>query len=221
VPDGHQLAIFDYGLGMTADDMADANRRLNEVGSFDRESNRMLGFQVVARLAARHDIKVMLTTTPGGTGVTAIIRLPKSVLESAGADAPDTQVADMPTASALLTRPLPVVAPVAVAPVTLESIEHARPTEMTDDALWASMHSASANDDPIDVAVAVAPATAVPVGEDAPTSGLPKRVRGAQLPDLGSASLDPTPTREADEVRNSLASLQRGLDLGRQHGTDD
>ena len=88
VPDGHQLAIFDYGLGMSADDLADANRRLNEVGSFDRESNRMLGFQVVARLAARHDVKVMLTTTPGGTGVTAIIRLPKSVLESPEARPP-------------------------------------------------------------------------------------------------------------------------------------
>ena len=81
VPDGHQLAIFDYGLGMTAEELADANRRLNQVSSFDRETNKMLGFQVVARLAARHDIKVMLTTTPGGSGVTAIVRLPNSILE--------------------------------------------------------------------------------------------------------------------------------------------
>lgn len=31
VPDGHQLAIFDYGLGMPADELAEANRRLNQV----------------------------------------------------------------------------------------------------------------------------------------------------------------------------------------------
>ena len=88
VPDGHQLAIFDYGLGMAAEDLADANRRLNQVSSFDRESNKMLGFQVVARLAARHQVKVMLTTTPGGTGVTAIVRLPKSILEAVGTHKP-------------------------------------------------------------------------------------------------------------------------------------
>ena len=89
---------------------------------------------------------------------------------------------------------------------------------MSDDDLWASMHSASANDEPV---TAVTPVTVAPTAEDPASSGLTKRVRGAQLPDLGSASLDPTPTREAEEVRNTLASLQRGLDLGRQHGTDD
>jgi signal transduction histidine kinase len=96
VPDGHQLAIFDYGLGMTADELADANRRLNQVSSFDRESNKMLGFQVVARLAARHDIKVMLTTTPGGSGVTAIVRLPKAILEVVAAPGNAAPVVDVP-----------------------------------------------------------------------------------------------------------------------------
>jgi hypothetical protein len=210
---------------MSADDLADANRRLNEVGSFDRESNRMLGFQVVARLAARHDVKVMLTTTPGGTGVTAIIRLPKSVLESPEAPTPEVPVADLPAASALLTQPLPVVAHMTVEPVTLESIDHARPTEMSDDDLWASMQSASAHDAPVvapTVSAEVAETAAVAdMAESVTFSGLPKRVRGAQMPDLGTTSMDPTPTREAEEVRTTLASLQRGLDLGRQHGDND
>ena len=52
-------------------------------------------------------------------------------------------------------------------------------------------------------------------------SGLTKRVRGAQLPDLGVAAADPHAARPADEVRSTLASLQRGLDLGRQRGNDD
>jgi hypothetical protein len=211
VPDGHQLAIFDYGLGMSTEDLADANRRLNEVASFDRESNRMLGFQVVSRLAARHDIKVMLTTTPGGTGVTAIVRLPKSVLEVAESTDPETPVGDLPMASALLTQPLPVVKSMAVEPVTLESIEHSRPSEMSDDELWASMHVAAAHDEPV----------VSPLASEPAASGLTKRVRGAQLPDLGSTTLDPPPARAADDVRTTLTSLQRGLDLGRQHGTED
>ena len=85
---------------MTPDGLADANRRLNQVSSFDRESNKMLGFQVVARLAARHDIKVMLTTTPGGTGVTAIVRLPRSILEHGGARYAGSPIVDVPAATA-------------------------------------------------------------------------------------------------------------------------
>ncbi|MEQ1703180.1 MAG: HAMP domain-containing protein, partial [Ilumatobacteraceae bacterium] len=109
VPDGHQLAIFDYGLGMTADELADANRRLNQVSSFDRESNKMLGFQVVARLAARHDIKVMLTTTPGGSGVTAIVRLPKSILEVVAAPGnAGNPLVDVPSMGERLSSPLTV-----------------------------------------------------------------------------------------------------------------
>ena len=257
VPDGHQLAIFDYGLGMSADDLADANRRLNQVSAFDRESNKMLGFQVVARLAARHEIKVMLTTTPGGTGVTAIVRLPKSILEVVGAAAA-TPVADIPAAAERLTAPLtpaPVAAPVAV-------LAEPKPTEMSDEALWASMHQAEENSRapespslaglaPLPTSLSPVSSPAVeppaPVAPAAPSiasmakpgadpllpaapaeaepsttqSGLTKRVRGAQLPDLGVAAADPHAARPADEVRSTLASLQRGLDLGRQRGNDD
>lgn len=200
VPDGHQLAIFDYGLGMSPEDLDAANQQLNQVSSFDRQSSRMLGFQVVARLAARHDIKVMLTTTPGGTGVTAIVRLPKSVLDTPGAAQADTPLADLPEASARLTMPLPIV-PVSVEPLTLESIDQV---------------VSAAPPAPVAVMSDLAP----PVPETTTPAGLPKRVRGAQLPDVGAAQLDPPPVRAADEVRSSLTSLQRGIELGRQHGDD-
>src|SRR5262249_34381421 len=53
-------------------------------------------------------------------------------------------------------------------------------------------------------------------------AGLTKRVRGAQLPDLGVNSIDEplTVERPPEQVRSSLSSLQRGLDLGRQATTD-
>lgn len=213
VPDGHQLAIFDYGLGMTAAELAEANRRLNQVSSFDRESNKMLGFQVVARLAARHDVKVMLTTTPGGTGVTAIVRLPKAILEVVAAPGgTSSPVVDVSAMVQRLSEPLPVAAAVAVS----AAVEQ-KPTEMTDEALWEAVNAPSPT--------ALAGATASPTGlaslEPLTTqSGLTKRVRGAQLPELGSAPIEDATPRPADEVRSTLASLQRGVDLGRQRHSD-
>jgi hypothetical protein len=47
---------------------------------------------------------------------------------------------------------------------------------------------------------------------------LPKRVRGAQMPDVGESVVEEAPVRGADDVRSTLTSLQRGIDLGRQHG---
>ncbi|MCY7298950.1 MAG: ATP-binding protein, partial [Ilumatobacteraceae bacterium] len=218
VPDGHQLAIFDYGLGMTTEELADANRRLNQVSSFDRESNKMLGFQVVARLAARHDIKVMLTTTPGGSGVTAIVRLPKSILEVVGA--PGSTVApvvDVPAMAQRLSEPLPLTVSASAAPVMEQ-----KPTQMTDEALWEAMKSPEPRTVSAAAAPAAAPAPAMTLPAFDPLitqSGLTKRVRGAQMPELGSSQIEDTPPRPADEVRSTLASLQRGVDLGRQrHG---
>ena len=218
VPDGHQLAIFDYGLGMTTEELADANRRLNQVSSFDRESNKMLGFQVVARLAARHDIKVMLTTTPGGSGVTAIVRLPKSILEVVGA--PGSTVApvvDVPAMAQRLSEPLPLTVSASTAPVMEQ-----KPTQMTDEALWEAMKSPEPRTLSAAAAPAAGPAPAMTLPAFDPLttqSGLTKRVRGAQMPELGSSQIEDTPPRPADEVRSTLASLQRGVDLGRQrHG---
>ena len=227
VPDGHQLAIFDYGLGMTADELADANRRLNQVSSFDRESNKMLGFQVVARLAARHEIKVMLTTTPGGSGVTAIVRLPKAILEVVGAPGTSAPVVDVPAMAQVLSEPLPLTVSVAAAPMMMEQA----PSDMSDEALWEAMKAPAAAVAPVALApdgvtTGVVPAIE-PLGTPSLTtqslttqSGLTKRVRGAQMPELGSTQTEDTPARPAEEVRNTLASLQRGVELGRQQRGD-
>lgn len=88
--DGHQLAVYDFGIGMTADELADANRRLALGAAPAEQAGRQLGFQVVARLAARHGIHVSLAATPGGSGVTAVVRLPGSVVDCS------TAVSDLP-----------------------------------------------------------------------------------------------------------------------------
>ena len=234
VPDGHQLAIFDYGLGMTVDDMVGANERLNQVSAFDRQSHKMLGFQVVARLAARHDIKVMLTTTPGGTGVTAIVRLPKSVLEQS--PTPHTaRPVDLPAATARLTEPLPIVTPVAVAPVSLDGLVPSGVSALQShdraDPLW---HAVAPSGSPVAVAhgpealaelspfASLKPlATASRFAHESAPSGLTKRVRGAQMPDPGAEATESSVPRGADDVRTTLTNLQNGLDLGRRHSADE
>jgi len=213
VPDGHQLAIFDYGLGMSAEDLADANRRLNQVSSFDRESNKMLGFQVVSRLAARHQVKVMLTTTPGGTGVTAIVRLPKSILETVGAPGVAADNVD-PTLSRL-SAPLTVNA--GPPPISQPPRVHV-PEDMSEETLWAAMLP-DANGSAQAATGLQAPTQTMerlPISID----GLTKRVPGAQLPNLGTAQVETMPTRPADEVRSTLTSLQRGVELGRHPHVD-
>ena len=215
VPDGHQLAIFDYGLGMTPEDLAEANRRLNQVSSFDRESNKMLGFQVVARLAARHQVKVMLTTTPGGTGVTAIVRLPKSILEVVGAPVISTgPPVEVPAVAQRLTEPLTVNA--GPAPIALPPQVHV-PSEMTDEALWAAMSPESASIAPVGNGVVLPVDAQLPAHTASASDGLAKRVPGAQLPELGRPQNELLPTRAPDEVRTTLTSLQRGIELGRHH----
>ena len=214
VPDGHQLAIFDYGLGMAPADLADANRRLNQVSSFDRESNKMLGFQVVARLAARHQVKVMLTSTPGGTGVTAIVRLPKSILEAVGAPMAAVPAVEVPAVAQRLTEPLTVN--VGPAPISLPPQVHV-PLDMTDEALWAAMSPDSASMEHATNGAVPPMAGQVPGHSSVAIDGLSKRVPGAQLPDLGRPQTESMPVRAADDVRSTLTSLQRGVELGRHH----
>jgi len=211
VPDGHQLAIFDYGLGMSAEDLAEANRRLNQVSSFDRETNKMLGFQVVARLAARHQVNVMLTTTPGGTGVTAIVRLPKSILETVGAPGMPVPSVDVSADAQRLDEPINVHA--GPAPISKPPQVHV-PTDMTDEALWAAMSSAAASNVHGQETSSRMSPTLTPI------DALSKRVPGAQLPDLGIPQLETLPVRGADEVRSTLTSLQRGVELGRHQWAD-
>jgi hypothetical protein len=61
------------------------------------------------------------------------------------------------------------------------------------------------------------PAEPAPAVVPDASAGLTKRVRGAQLPDLGSVAVDNGEwERPAEQVRSALASWQRGTDLGRQ-----
>jgi signal transduction histidine kinase len=72
---GVLLDISDQGVGMGAEEMAHANWRLDNPPVVDVAVSRRMGLFVVARLAARHGIRVRLRTAPTG-GLTALVWLP-------------------------------------------------------------------------------------------------------------------------------------------------
>jgi len=85
---GVLVEVTDQGVGMNPEMMAQANWRLENPPPIDAAVSRNMGLFVVARLAARHGVKVRLQPAATG-GVTALVWLPDAivVLPEAGAAA--------------------------------------------------------------------------------------------------------------------------------------
>ena len=79
VAGGYLLAVVDHGVGMPADQLAEANARLRGEQDFIVASTRYLGHYVVGRLAGRLGIDVELNTSPV-SGIVARLLLPASIL---------------------------------------------------------------------------------------------------------------------------------------------
>jgi signal transduction histidine kinase len=71
--------IEDRGLGLSPSELADINSRLASPPEFDLANSEQLGLFVVARLAARHGIRVALRPSVYG-GTTAIVVAPFGVI---------------------------------------------------------------------------------------------------------------------------------------------
>jgi len=76
---GLLLEITDQGVGMAEDEMAHANWRLDNPPTVDVAVSRRMGLFVVARLAARHGIRVRLRPAETG-GLVALIWLPDEAI---------------------------------------------------------------------------------------------------------------------------------------------
>lgn len=88
---GVLLRVADAGLGMTDSDRRMANMRLQAGGEVTPDNARHMGLFVVGRLASRHGIRVGLrgpASGESGTGTTAEVYLPLSVLVEGAAPKP-------------------------------------------------------------------------------------------------------------------------------------
>jgi len=83
---GALVDVTDRGIGMAARDMAYANWQLENPSTADINVPRWMGLFVVARLAARHGVRVRLHAAEFG-GLTALVWLPDEILTHRGATA--------------------------------------------------------------------------------------------------------------------------------------
>ncbi|WP_460305750.1 sensor histidine kinase [Actinocorallia aurea] len=86
---GFAIEIEDRGIGVDDAHLAQLNAKLADLPEFDLSESNQLGLFVVARLAARHGIKVTLSASTYG-GVIAVVILPKDLVAESEdqADAP-------------------------------------------------------------------------------------------------------------------------------------
>ena len=96
---GVLLDITDQGVGMGAEEMAHANWRLDNPPVVDVAVSRRMGLFVVARLAARHGIRVRLRPASMG-GLTALVWLPDEVVSHDAATSPGLRRFEVPPAAA-------------------------------------------------------------------------------------------------------------------------
>ncbi|WP_051941120.1 sensor histidine kinase [Phaeacidiphilus oryzae] len=80
---GYALEVEDRGLGMGADALAAANRRIAESRQGDFFDGDRLGLYVVSRLAQRNGLDVALRRSPYG-GITAVVLIPAGLLAAGG-----------------------------------------------------------------------------------------------------------------------------------------
>jgi signal transduction histidine kinase len=72
---GALVSVTDTGIGMTEEELAEANRRLAEPPVVDVSVSRRMGLFVVGRLALRHGVRVQLRRG-GSSGLVAMVMLP-------------------------------------------------------------------------------------------------------------------------------------------------
>ncbi len=109
---GALVDITDQGIGMTAKEMAYANQQLDNPPAADTDVPRWMGLLVVARLAARHGIRVRLNQADLG-GLTALVWLPDEILTQYAVPAEPGYAAPAPPGPVALA---PAYAPPSAAP---------------------------------------------------------------------------------------------------------
>ncbi|WP_447003110.1 nitrate- and nitrite sensing domain-containing protein [Saccharothrix isguenensis] len=105
---GVLVDVVDQGVGMSEEDLAQANRRIALAASEDSGElpvSRQLGLYVVGRLGGRHGIEVMLREQ--GDGLRAVVGLPAELVRATGplSGRPVPAQAAAPVAAALSNSP--------------------------------------------------------------------------------------------------------------------
>ncbi|MBE1576469.1 nitrate- and nitrite sensing domain-containing protein [Amycolatopsis roodepoortensis] len=219
LPDGSCLiVIVDQGIGMTAERLAEENRRLVERERLELAPTSVLGLFVVGRLARRHGLKVELTETEPGAGITARITIPPTLLTYRP-----------PTPKSV---PAPPVWPTAEPsdepepPSRPEPAAHEPPTlaiagmiprggQRTGDFRWFRKTDGEIAEPapvPVPEPVYQAPAPTLTAADPGETrGGLRRRVKGAQLPGAPEAPTRQKSRHDPEAAKAAFDGFEAGL----------
>jgi hypothetical protein len=192
VPNGLAIEVEDRGLGMTPETIDEANERLASPPDFDPQHSSRLGLFVVAKLAERQGIQVVLRRSAYG-GVTAVTLIPSElVVAPASTRAEAIEGAIVP--GAINDRPA-----AATRVMALAGAPAAAPPKPHD---TRSASGRTADGLPIRIRQATV-ARALPDARD------------------DTAEQAAAPSRTPEQMRTMLASFQTGMNMGRKAATND
>ncbi len=233
------IVIVDQGIGMTAERLAEENRRLVERERLELAPTSVLGLFVVGRLARRHGLKVELTETEPSAGITARIVVPPNLLtyrqpvpKSVPAPPvwPTAEPGDEPAPQQRQPQPQPQAQPWAKAPAVepptlaitgMIPRDGRRPKDFrwfrkTDREIPEPMPVPEPTPLPEPVPVHEAPAPPAPA--PAPTAdsgetrgGLRRRVKGAQLPGAPEAPSRHKSRHDPEAAKAAFDGFEAGL----------
>jgi signal transduction histidine kinase len=241
VPNGYAVEIEDRGLGMTPEALEEANDRLATPPDFDPANSARLGLFVVAQLAARHGVGVLLRASPYG-GIIAVVLVPAELIVVGDPALPQRPDGSHLSRPALVTGAAPDSGPAGTALAGAAEPGGAEPNP-----LYRRMRTVprpgttprpalapAAAPEPVSVPEVAAPPSArpappsarpVPSAQPPPLSedGLPRRIRQASLaPQLRERSTPPPDAspassldRSPDDIRAMMSALQSGTRRGR------
>ena len=127
---GALLEITDQGVGMETEELAHANWRLDNPPVVDVAVSRRMGLFVVARLAARHGIRIRLRPAEPG-GLIALVWLPDEAIMRDSPDAPlnlrDPGMTALPAKQGAVTAAAALRPPARFAPLRADPAATAGP----------------------------------------------------------------------------------------------
>ncbi len=202
---GVVVSVRDHGLGMTPEELAEANRRVASRAASDAVGAQRLGLFVVGRLADRLGASVHFTTGENGEGTVATVLFPAVLF--------------VPDEAVPLPQPTdPLEASTQAAAASLAQRPAAAPAAPERRATGVSRPAAQAPSGPTTAAMPVAaapaavsqpePPAAVPVDLDALTdgttsAGMPRRRRPEPMADSGQIVLPPMETPQLPDLSDA------------------
>ncbi|MGJ6962855.1 sensor histidine kinase [Streptosporangium sp. G11] len=219
---GFALEVEDRGLGLSQASLDELNAKLADPPEFDLADSDRLGLFVVARLAARHGIKVVLRPSPYD-GTTAIVLLPQNLLAPCASLAAETTPQRARQGGAHAGGPVRALSAAPEDwPKVLSGTQEPEVTRVpeTTSSWFPSQQRREAPASPTPVRRAVS----VPDTDD-DLDGLPMRVRQAnlapQLRQVRSPEQRDTTARTPEELSNLMSSMQRGWQQGRSQAEQE